>query len=165
MLNEVGFLGAKLVDTRLPLGTSFLGRGGVLLVDVEKYRRLVGKLLYINFTRLNISFVVNHLSQFVYAPTKKHWEGALNVLKYLKGTIYHGLYFLASSLSQLQTSLIQIMLNVVTRTDQLLDSTFFWVTTSFHGKARNNKSSPYPQLKLSIKAWLHRSINLRGFLI
>lgn len=76
---------------------------GELLRDPEKCRLLMGKLLYFNFTRPEISFVVNHMSQFVHAPTKTHWEGALHILKYLKGTTHHALYYSAISSSQLQS--------------------------------------------------------------
>lgn len=92
----------KPVVVPLPPGTCYSSAEGDLLADVDTYRRLVGKLLYLNFTRPNISFVVNQLSQFVHAPTTIHWEGALHILKYLKGTIHHDLYYAANSTSQLQ---------------------------------------------------------------
>ncbi|XP_010274374.1 PREDICTED: uncharacterized protein LOC104609701 [Nelumbo nucifera] len=36
---------------------------------------------------------IQKLSQFVQSPTKAHWEAALHVLKYLKGTPSRGLFF------------------------------------------------------------------------
>lgn len=102
MQNETGLLGVKPAAVSLPLRTSFATDEGELLLDPNKYRRLVSKLLYLNFTRSDLSYAVNDLSQFVHAPTKIHWEGALHILKYHKGTICHGLCYSTSSSSQLQ---------------------------------------------------------------
>ncbi|KAL0372319.1 UNVERIFIED_CONTAM: Retrovirus-related Pol polyprotein from transposon RE1 [Sesamum calycinum] len=46
---------------------------------VEPYRRLVGRLLYLSFTRPNISFGAQQLSQFVHAPCTIHMETALHL--------------------------------------------------------------------------------------
>jgi len=58
---------------------------GSPLHDPEKYRRLVGRLLYLNFTRPGISYTVHQLSQFLHSPTYIHWKAAIHVLIYLKG--------------------------------------------------------------------------------
>lgn len=62
LLGEVGLLGIKPIDVPLPPGTSFATSEGDLLHNPDKYRSLVGKLLYLNFTRPDLSFAVNHLS-------------------------------------------------------------------------------------------------------
>ncbi|GAA0151417.1 transmembrane signal receptor [Lithospermum erythrorhizon] len=55
-----------------------------LFGDVERYRMLVGCLLYLSFTRPDLSFVVLLLSHFMHAPRLDHWTTALRVVKYLK---------------------------------------------------------------------------------
>jgi len=43
------------------------------LDDPEKYRRLIGKLIYLTFTRSDITFVVGVLSRFMHQPRETHW--------------------------------------------------------------------------------------------
>ncbi|GAA0149363.1 transmembrane signal receptor [Lithospermum erythrorhizon] len=67
-----------------------------LFVDVERYRRVVGRLLYLAFTRPDISVVVQVLSQFIHAPRHDHWLAALRVVKYLKGSPGRGILLSSS---------------------------------------------------------------------
>ncbi|KAJ0827232.1 putative RNA-directed DNA polymerase [Helianthus annuus] len=60
-------------------------------VDVVKYRRLVGRLLYLQATRPDITYSVNVLSQFVADPRKNHMDAATRGLRYLKGTLGLGI--------------------------------------------------------------------------
>jgi hypothetical protein len=52
--------------------------------DPERYRRLVGKLIYLTITRLDISFAVGVVSQFMQSPHKDHWDAVIRILKYIK---------------------------------------------------------------------------------
>ncbi|KAL4570443.1 hypothetical protein LXL04_026095 [Taraxacum kok-saghyz] len=55
-------------------------------VDESQYRRLVGRLLYLQATRPDITYAVNILSQFVGDSKVSHLEAANRVLRYLKAT-------------------------------------------------------------------------------
>jgi len=44
-------------------------------------------------TRPDITFAVNSVSQFFEKPMKIHWNAVKRILKYLKGTANHGLYY------------------------------------------------------------------------
>jgi len=46
-------------------------------------------------SRPNIWFVVNTLSQYMVEPHHIHWIAAKNLLRYLRGTITHGLRYTA----------------------------------------------------------------------
>ncbi|XP_070053232.1 uncharacterized protein [Nicotiana tomentosiformis] len=48
------------------------------------YQRLIGKLLYLTMTRLEISFNVQTLTQFLQKPKKSHMKVALRIVKYIK---------------------------------------------------------------------------------
>ena len=74
---------------------------GELLADPTRYRHIVGSLVYLGVTHLDISYVVHILSQFVSAPTQLHYSHLLCVLRYLRGTISHRLFFPRSSSLQL----------------------------------------------------------------
>ncbi|KAK4390491.1 Retrovirus-related Pol polyprotein from transposon RE2 [Sesamum angolense] len=64
------------------------------IVDKDgHYRRTVCRLLYLGFTRPDISFVVQQLSQFLQYPRSSHWDVAMHVLSYLKGSPSLGICF------------------------------------------------------------------------
>lgn len=71
------------------------------LSNATEYRSAVGRLQYLAFTRPDISYAVNKLSQFMHAPTLDHWQAAKRVLRYLTGTASHGLYFSRNNSSSL----------------------------------------------------------------
>lgn len=101
LLTDTGVLGAKPVTTPMEPGSHLYQDDGPLHHNVESYRKLVGRLLYLTTTRLDISFVVQQLSQFLSKPTTCHYKAALRVLHYLKGTPGQGLFFSRSSLPDL----------------------------------------------------------------
>ncbi|XP_078427936.1 secreted RxLR effector protein 161-like [Wolffia australiana] len=59
-------------------------RSTTLLEDVGLYRHLVGKLIYLIVTRLDIAYAVSILSQFMHAPRLVHLDGVYRVLTYIK---------------------------------------------------------------------------------
>ncbi|XP_062104527.1 secreted RxLR effector protein 161-like [Humulus lupulus] len=66
---------------------------GIPLADVSMYKTVIGALLYLTLTRPDINFVVNKLSQFLKAPTTKHWSTGKRILRYLVGNPHLGLHF------------------------------------------------------------------------
>lgn len=78
-------------------GVKLCETDGELLTDPTEHRRLVGKLIYLTITRLDLSFSVNKLSQYLSAPRTDHLKVAMKVLQYVKKTPGKGIFLPASS--------------------------------------------------------------------
>ncbi|XP_019414581.1 PREDICTED: uncharacterized protein LOC109326345 [Lupinus angustifolius] len=70
--------------------------------DPVSYRQLVGRLLYLTNTRLDITFVVQQLMQFMVVPTVLHHKAMTRVLRYIKGTPGQGLLYSPTSTIQIK---------------------------------------------------------------
>ncbi|XP_060959181.1 uncharacterized mitochondrial protein AtMg00810-like [Cannabis sativa] len=61
--------------------------------DLEKYRRLFGKLNYLTVTRPDITFPVSVISQFMSSQIIHHWVALEQILCYLKGVPRSGIVY------------------------------------------------------------------------
>ncbi|RVW82514.1 putative mitochondrial protein [Vitis vinifera] len=66
-------------------------------IDPTQYRQLVGSLQYLTFTRPDIVHAVNKACQHFQAPTKADLRAIKRILRYLKGTMEHGIRFFKQS--------------------------------------------------------------------
>ena len=94
ILTETGFLDCKPISTPIDPNFRILLDEREEKTDQENYQRLVGKLIYLSTTRLDIAYFVNILSQFMHDPRINHLQLAHRVLRYLKGTIGYGIKFI-----------------------------------------------------------------------
>uniref|UniRef100_A0A2N9G1J0 Uncharacterized protein n=1 Tax=Fagus sylvatica TaxID=28930 RepID=A0A2N9G1J0_FAGSY len=97
LLSRAGLTDHKIVDTPIELNARLTPSSGELLPDPTLYRQLVGSLVYLTVTRPDISYAVHQVSQFMSAPRSTHYAAVLRILRYLKGTLFHGLHFSAQS--------------------------------------------------------------------
>ena len=86
------------------------------------YRRLVGNLVYLTVTRLDISYAIHQVSQYLSAPRSTHYAAVLRILRYLKGTLFHDLFYSAQS---------PLMLRAFSDTDWAGDPTDRRFTTGY----------------------------------
>lgn len=86
-----------------PRNLDYLHNLGEVLTEPEEYRKLIGRLLYLKITSPDLSYVTQHLSQFLSCPRKPHLQATLYVVRYLKNTINHGLFYLAGFDLQMTT--------------------------------------------------------------
>uniref|UniRef100_A0A2N9F1H5 Reverse transcriptase Ty1/copia-type domain-containing protein n=1 Tax=Fagus sylvatica TaxID=28930 RepID=A0A2N9F1H5_FAGSY len=97
LLSRVGLTDHKIVDTPIKLNARLAPSSGELLPDPTLYRQLVGSLVYLTVTRPDISYAVHQVSQFMSSLRSTHYAAVLRILRYLKGTLFHGLHFSAQS--------------------------------------------------------------------
>jgi hypothetical protein len=78
LLKRAGMFGYKPCSTPLSTSDKLSARAGNLLGpnDATNYRSIVGGLQYLTLTRLDISFSVNKICQFLHAPTTVHLTAA-----------------------------------------------------------------------------------------
>ena len=62
-------------------------------VDPTLYQQLIWSMMYLVNTRPDICYVVNTLSQFMVEPKRAHWATTKHVLRYIRGTVEHGLMY------------------------------------------------------------------------
>ncbi|PRQ49532.1 putative RNA-directed DNA polymerase [Rosa chinensis] len=66
---------------------------GDLLENPTVFCEMVGSLQYLTITRPDIAFAINSVSQFMSQPRALHLIAAKRILRYVKDTLGHGLYF------------------------------------------------------------------------
>lgn len=153
ILQDSGLLGARPDSFPMEQNLALTSTDGALLNDPTKYRRLVGRLIYLTVTRPDIVYPVRTLSQFMHEPRKPHWDAAMRILRYIKGLLAKVYYFLPTII---WTSKPFVILNgddVVPREDQLRDIVFFLAIHSFHRSPRSKIMCPGHQLRQNTMLW------------
>jgi len=102
LLEDSGTIDSKLVSTLSDSSIKLHHDSSPSYTDIPSYRRLVGRLLYLNTTRPDITFITQQLSQFLSQPTQTHHAAAPRVLRYLKGCPGRSLFFPRNSSINLQ---------------------------------------------------------------
>ncbi|CAN6487417.1 unnamed protein product [Victoria cruziana] len=83
----------KPLNTPCVLNDKMSTKEGTPLPDPTPYRSIVGMLQYFTFTRPDIAYSVNQVSQFMHSPTDCHMKAVKHILRYLKSTIGDGLTY------------------------------------------------------------------------
>ncbi|KAJ9545573.1 hypothetical protein OSB04_025280 [Centaurea solstitialis] len=69
--------------------------------DPTLYRSLAGALQYLTFTRPDIAYAVQQVYLFMHDPRLPHLNALKRILRYLKGTLSHGLHITPSAVDRL----------------------------------------------------------------
>jgi hypothetical protein len=93
ILKRFDMLECKPMNTPMEVKLKLLVDTSSDLIDATLYRQIIGSLMYLTNTRLDICFAVNTLSQFLVEPRHVHLVAAKHVMRYLKGTIDYGLSY------------------------------------------------------------------------
>ncbi|XP_019052161.1 PREDICTED: uncharacterized protein LOC104591226 isoform X1 [Nelumbo nucifera] len=97
-----GITNEKHVDTPLELNVKLSKSEGLILLDATLYRQLVGSLIYLTMTRLDISHAVQVVSQFAFGSRQSHMTAVRRIICYVRDTTSQGLFFSSSSSIQLR---------------------------------------------------------------
>ena len=95
VLARFGMQDCKPVSTPMEANKCFTKLAeGDEAVDTRLYQSAIGSLNYAAIaTRPDLSTAIGKLSQFMTSPSSDHWAGVKRVLRYIKGTLDHGLKF------------------------------------------------------------------------
>jgi hypothetical protein len=83
----------KAMPTLVVTNLKLLSDTSSMIVDATMYRQMIGSLMYLTNTRLDICFAVNTLSQYMVEPRDVHLIATKHVMRYLKGTMEYGLWY------------------------------------------------------------------------
>ncbi|KAL5722266.1 hypothetical protein ACHQM5_005806 [Ranunculus cassubicifolius] len=97
------------VQTPLQVNERLSKEDGSSEVDAARYRSIVGSLLYLTATRPDIMYATSLLSRFMHKPSENHNAAAKRVLRYIKGTQDHGIWYKKNTEVKIQNSEIKLL--------------------------------------------------------
>nr|GMD54313.1 uncharacterized protein LOC109168224 [Ipomoea batatas] len=83
---------AKSVTTPMSTSIPLTATDSATVANATRFRKLISLLRHLGLTRPDVALVVNWLSQFMHAPETYHWVVVKCLLRYLKGSLHHGLF-------------------------------------------------------------------------
>ena len=89
---ETGIVGCKPVETPMEANLKLEGASSDKVVNLERFQKLVGGLIYHWHTKPDIAFAFSVVVQIMHSPGE-HFEAVYRILKYLKGKPRSGLQF------------------------------------------------------------------------
>ena len=93
ILKRFDMLECKSMNTPMETKLKLMVDTSSELIDVMMYRWIIGSLMNLTNTRLDICFAMNILSQFLVEPRRVHLVVAKHMMRYLKGTLDCGLSY------------------------------------------------------------------------
>jgi len=133
--------------------------------DATYFRSIVDALQYATITRPEISYSVNKVCQFLSNPLEEHWKAVKRILRYLKGTINHGLVIEAATSSEpLQSLLFVMQIGLLTQMTEEAPQVlvYTWGQILFLGGQRSRHLLPDQVLRLNTEAWLKLLLKFSG---
>ncbi|GKV34357.1 hypothetical protein SLEP1_g42734 [Rubroshorea leprosula] len=151
LVSKVELNDGKSVSTPLKPNVKLTPMDGFPLSDPTRYRQLVGSLVYLTTIRPDIAYAVHIVSQFMTAPRSTHYVAVLRIIRYVKGTLFHGLHFLPTPPLCFALTLMLIGLVILLIVDLPLVTVFSLVILLSLGGVRNKLFHLALVLKLSIE--------------
>ena len=93
LLETYGLIDCKYLSCLMESRNQAVSWRSPLFEDCTKYRRLIGSLIHLTYTRPDVSYSVTALGQFSNAPCQVQWRAAICVLWYIACMDDYGLPF------------------------------------------------------------------------
>ncbi|XP_019091173.1 PREDICTED: uncharacterized protein LOC109128747 [Camelina sativa] len=97
IITKAGLLGAKPSPVPIEQNHKLASVKGPTFDNLARYRRLLGRFIYLTITQPDLSYILHILSHFMKAPLVAHWEAALRLVRYLKGSPAQGIFLCSYS--------------------------------------------------------------------
>lgn len=92
LLEKYGMIDANPIS--LPIEPGWIPGDSPPASDIDSYREIIGSLMYLTLgTRPDLTYAVNVASRAQDSPTTAHLKLVKRILRYLKGTVDHGIQF------------------------------------------------------------------------
>lgn len=91
ILERADMADCKPLATPVDLKSKLSADEGKPVPDLTAYRSLAGALQYLTFTRSDISYDVHQICLYMHNPRLPHLHTLKRILRYIKGTLSHGL--------------------------------------------------------------------------
>nr|GFA72889.1 uncharacterized mitochondrial protein AtMg00810-like [Tanacetum cinerariifolium] len=101
ILKKFNYIDVKSVSTLVDLEKPLVKDGDANDVDVHLYRSMIGSLMYLIASRLDIMFAVCACVRFQVTPKRSHLLAVKRIFRYLKGKATLGLWYSRDSLFEL----------------------------------------------------------------
>ncbi|GKE21882.1 retrovirus-related pol polyprotein from transposon TNT 1-94, partial [Tanacetum coccineum] len=102
LLQSVGLSNCNPVSSPMVTSSSLSLDDNTAFSNPVKYQQVVGSLQYVTISQPSIVFAVNKVCQYMHALTENHWSALKRILRYLHGTVEHGMLIRRSSGCTLQ---------------------------------------------------------------
>ncbi|XP_071712480.1 uncharacterized protein [Rutidosis leptorrhynchoides] len=97
--NRAGMATSNTVKTPVDNNGKLSGNTGPSYSNPTEFRSLAGALQYLTFTRPDISYAVQQICLHMHDPKVCHMQALCRIIRYVRGTISHGLHLTRSPLS------------------------------------------------------------------
>jgi hypothetical protein len=100
-LSEYGMTGCKPISITLEQNVKLSVDEKNLVEDTTMYRCIVGGLIYMTITRLDLNYAVGMVNQFMQTPRKPHLDVVKRILRYIKHILQCGIFYEAKNQLQI----------------------------------------------------------------
>ncbi|CAA7028135.1 unnamed protein product [Microthlaspi erraticum] len=101
ILHRAGMSNCNISSTPVDTSSKLSADAGKPVADPTLYRSLVGALQYLTFTRPDITYAVQQICLYMHDPREPHYNALKRILRYVKGTLDHGIQITRSSLNKI----------------------------------------------------------------